>query len=125
MKYLEEIINNEPYWTNEQIVSIIDGHVNFLKEEFFNIIHDLFPQKIFIMIYAENMNILKNKITIDSKSIHSMFDIFKENLEKKKIIQKKLQKGANTTIRERINEREIKVRVEINGVLEDLIEQDF
>lgn len=53
-----------------------------------------------------------------------MFNDFKRKFEKKKVVEKKMENQTNYTIRERENEREIKVRVGINGKLEDLIKQD-
>ena len=123
--YLSDIIKNEPYWTNEQLTCIHDSHANFLKEEFFNIVHGLFPKKVFIMIYADNMNILNKKINDDSKIIDSLFDEFHDMAKQKMPKVKKFVKGMNTTIKEREYEREIKARIGIEGNLEDLIEQDF
>ena len=46
-------------------------------------------------------------------------------MNKRKLNKIDMQRGTNYSIREKENEREIKVRVEIGGKLEDLIDQDF
>lgn len=75
-------------------------------------------------IYYDNINVLNERIENDSKAIVLMFNDFKRKFEKKKVVEKKMENQTNYTIRERENEREIKVRVGINGKLEDLIKQD-
>lgn len=125
LQYLSKIIENEPYWTKIQISNIKNNHADFLKNEYFNIVKDIASLNIFIMIYNSNIQIVNDQINHDSKEIDNLFKKFLENLDKKKVEKVKLQEGTNYTIRERENEREIKVRVEIGGSLEDLIEQDF
>lgn len=125
LKHLSEIIKNEPYWTKEQISNIQRTHEDFLKEEYLNIIKALYPPEAFIMAYNFNMKIVNDQINHDSKIIQHLFKDFLNNLDKKKAKKVDLQKGTNYMIRERENEREIKVRVEIGGPLEDIIEQDF
>ena len=71
------------------------------------------------------MKIVDAQIEEDDKKIQDMFGIFFKKLDQKSTKEVKLEEGTNYTIRERENEREIKVRVEIGGSLEDLIEQDF
>lgn len=75
-------------------------------------------------IYNDNINVLNERIENDAKAIVLKFNDFKRKFEKKKVVEKKIENQTNYTLRERENEREIKVRVGINGKLEDLIKQD-
>lgn len=123
--YLENLVNSQLYWNDEEIDNLQKGHYNFLKEEYFSIIkHHYLPDKIPI-IYSDNYNILTEQKKNDSQNINQIFDDFKKKIELKKQERLiKLEEGTNYMIKERENEREIKVRVEINGDIEKLIPPD-
>ncbi len=123
------MINNEYTWSDEQRENIKISHIQFLKDEFFSILEDKFSSDVISVNYEENINILDKQVNKDTQKIVKIFNDFDKKLHLKKKKQLEIdyliQKGTNYSIREEENERELKVRVEIGGNLEDLIPQDF
>ena len=129
LDYLDIMINNEYTWSEEQRENIKISHIQFLKDEFFSILEDKFSSDVISVNYEENINILDKQVNKDTQKIVKIFNDFDKKLHLKKKKQLEIdyliQKGTNYCIREEENERELKVRVEIGGNLEDLIPQDF
>ena len=122
LNYIDKIVKNSPFWSDEQMYNVKNGHIHFLKQEYFNILKKKFTIKGF---FETNLPKLNSFIEEDCEKINQMFEEFRKNMNKRKLNKIDMQRGTNYSIREKENEREIKVRVEIGGKLEDLIDQDF
>ena len=126
MNYLAKVVNTKKFWTSEQIENLKNGHIIFLKKEFFSIIKKFYPEDKIPIVYEDNEIILKQRILDDDAHFKNIFADFAKNLEIKQQIRKvEMEEGTNYQIREIENEREIKVRVELNGNIEDLIPTDY
>lgn len=125
-KNIKQLVKNKSYWSNEQIDSIKDGYIDLIKDEFFKITQKYFPTKMPLIIYEENEEIINSQANEFTEKINEIFQRVTEQQRICETIQEiDLEKGTNYTIRETENEREVKARIESNGKLEDLIEQDF
>ncbi|KAK8841798.1 hypothetical protein M9Y10_026747 [Tritrichomonas musculus] len=127
---LQNRINKSMYWTMNQIEAIINGHVQFLKNEFLDIIKILYEEKIQYLIYSENVDILNSQIEEDRLKVHEIFKSFIEKINiKESIKEQNIQEGSlkttNYTLKETENVREIKVTVQLSEDLKSVIEQDF
>ena len=76
-------------------------------------------------IYMESKSILDNQIDKDEVVIGELFKGIVDQFQQKIHREIDPQKGTNYTIRERETEREVKVRTQKGGKLEDLLKQDF
>lgn len=124
--YLGYIYESRVYWTDEEIEGLKNSYVNFLKEEYFDIIKYNYPIEKIPIIYANNEKMLLYIIKQAYEEFEFIFREYKKKIElKNQIREVEMEKGTNYTIRERENEREIKVRVELDGNLEKLIPTDF
>lgn len=126
LTYLSKMTEDECYLTEDQMDNIKNSHINFLKNEFFNIIKSIYPKEKIPDVYHDNENILLDQIKKDFHSLSLIFTKFVQKLKIQKLEKSiEMEQGTNYTIRERENEREIKVRVEINGDIEKLIPTDY
>lgn len=130
LDYLKEKINSKFYWTEEQMDLMLNTYIDFLKEEFFDIIQLNSTEQIYNMIYEDNYDIVENQIKNDKIKIQELFKAFIDKINTKKIpkeqdIKEDIQKGTNYAMKETENLREIKVTVQINQDLKSEIEQDF
>ena len=60
LKHLLHILKSRLYWSNEQLDNIRYGHIDFLKDEFFNIIQELYINDDVSLIYEKKMNTFFN-----------------------------------------------------------------
>lgn len=125
LSYLSDMINSKSFWEKDELDVIKKSHLHFLKEEFFAIVHDLAQENQFAEIFVDNNQVLENQILKDKDRTEAIFEIVEERMKLKMPRKVNAQKGTNYTIRERENEREVKVRIESGRKLEELIEQDF
>lgn len=130
MKYLIKKINSKFYWTEEQMNVMLNTYVDFLKNEYFDIIRWNTKEKIYDMIYEENYDFVENQIKTDKNKIDELFQIFIDKINTKKNtveqdIKEDIQKSTNYAMKETENLREIKVNVQVNQDLKSEIEQDF
>lgn len=123
-------INSKFYWTEEQMNVMLNTYVDFLKNEYFDIIRWNTKEKIYDMIYEENYDFVENQIKTDKNKIDELFQIFIDKINTKKNtveqdIKEDIQKSTNYAMKETENLREIKVNVQVNQDLKSEIEQDF
>lgn len=130
MDYLTKKINSKFYWTEEQMHLMINAHIIFLKNEFFELIKWNSNEKKYNMVYEDNYDVLENQIKNDKVIINAIFREFfdKINIKKnpeKQDIKEDIKKGTNYSMKETENLREIKVTVQMNKDQKTEIEQDF
>ncbi|KAK8840710.1 hypothetical protein M9Y10_030486 [Tritrichomonas musculus] len=130
LDYIRNKMNTKVYWTEQQMEAIKHDHIQFLKNEFFDIIKLNCIDKIYNVVYEANIDILKNQINDDMASIDAIFEPFVKRIELKKSANEKslkeqIKKGANYALKETENLREIMITVQINKDLKTEIEQDF
>lgn len=130
LDYLSSLINSHDYFQNDQ-KDIEINHINFLKNEYLDIINNYYNGKDILHAFNYNINILENQINADKERIKQIFSEYKMKLDKKdRHIERNLEDqilgGTNYVIREREKEkvRELKVIVQ-DGNLESEIPQDF
>lgn len=109
---------------------MLNTYVDFLKNEYFDIIRWNTKEKIYDMIYEENYDFVENQIKTDKNKIDELFQIFIDKINTKKNtveqdIKEDIQKSTNYAMKETENLREIKVNVQVNQDLKSEIEQDF
>lgn len=118
------MIKTKSFWSDKQLNSIKLSHQNFLKKAYFEIIKHQCPPNLFSVVYADNNDILYDQVFESNDKIVEI--IKKVNIKQKREFREAdAQKGTNYTIRERENEKEVKVRIESGGELKDFIKQDF
>ena len=130
LDYLKDKINSKFYWTEEQMDLMLNTYVDFMKEEFLDIIKLNSTEQIYNMIYEDNYDIFETRIKEDKVKINEMFKSFIDKINTKKNpkeqdIKEDIKKGANYAMKETENLREVKVTVQINQDLKSEIEQDF
>lgn len=130
LKYLKKKINSKFYWTEEQMNVMFNTYVNFLKNDYFDIVRLNTKEKIIDMIYEENYDVVENQIKNDKVKIDKLFITFIDKINSKKNpieydIKKDIQIGTNYAMKETENLREIKVTVQVNQDLKSEFEQDF
>lgn len=92
---LQNKINKSIYWTINQIEAIINSHVQFLKNEFLDIIKILYEEKIQYLIYSENIVILNSQIEEDKLKVHKISKSFIEKINiKESIKEQNIQEGS-------------------------------
>lgn len=109
---------------------MINAHIIFLKNEFFELIKWNSNEKKYNMVYEDNYDVLENQIKNDKVIINAIFREFfdKINIKKnpeKQDIKEDIKKGTNYSMKETENLREIKVTVQMNKDQKTEIEQDF
>lgn len=127
LDYLEGLIEKEPFWSNEDKNDMINNHLNYLKSEFFSIIHACYQHEPHLIssAYRENSKILNDKISEDVVKINEMFA---KNINNKKDNDNEFNKSRYRTdysIRENQNTRELQVEIGKGKNLKDYIPQDF
>ena len=128
LKYLSDIINSKTYFSDKRI-NIINAHIDFLKDEFFDIIHEIYQKKDQINVFDGSRAILENQIQKDVETINKIITDFDNKVKslgkpKEVTLSDKIRRGTNYSIRETENIKEIQVLVQA-GHLNDVIEQDF
>lgn len=134
--YLHQIINNEKFWLENEKDNLKNSHVQFLKEEFLNIIKMIYPNDVIKSIYEEYKTILYDQIQNDLNVIDKYFIKFTKKqalnqinkcagIQKMNDIKNIKKRGTNYAVREAEHTREIKVTVQVNSDLTSEILQDF
>lgn len=128
LAYLYQKNYEKSYWTEEQMDTVINSHIQFLKNELYDITIYYLPMN--QLIFKRNNDFLDHQISEDTKQLKDYFNSFLEKIKMKNSISKKTfendaSMGVNYIIKETENIREIKVSVEIGDDLKTIIEQDF
>ena len=123
------MINKQDYWPIENRNNVRKVHENFLKNEFFDIIAEVFGNNELSIYFEGNYSILENQINADVDKFKDIFNnldrrIIMKNYQKHESFDDLRDKGTNYMIRERQDVRQIKAIVEA-GNLDNEIEQDF
>ena len=127
--YWNQMINKQDYWPIENRNNVRKVHENFLKNEFFDIIAEVFGNNELSIYFEGNYSILENQINADVDKFKDIFNnldrrIIMKNYQKHESFDDLRDKGTNYMIRERQDVRQIKAIVEA-GNLDNEIEQDF
>lgn len=125
LNYLLELIDSKPFWSKDQLDNLKFSHFDFLKEEFLDMIKDVSSPDQVANIYDESKSILDDQIDKDEVVIDELFKGIEDQFKQKTSREVEPQKGTNYTIREKETEREVKVRIQKGGKLDDLLKQDF
>lgn len=130
LSYLKKKINEKKLLTEIQMNIIERSHINFLQNQFFNIIRDVSNNNFIDNYYEKNSDILDEQIKEDRIEIKKCFNRFLTNWSKKEtVIEKKYEelamKGTNYVMREVQKTREIEVIVAEDGDIDTLIDPDF
>ena len=129
MEYIKYQMGMKTFLTEQQMDAFQNSHIQFLKDEFLDIIR-LIDENSIYSIYEENYDILEDRINNSKDLLYSFLEPFRDQVYRKKTIQtmdikEQIQKGSNYTMKERENIREVKVIIQINKNLKSEIEQDF
>ena len=130
LKYLQKKINEKKYWDTKQIIIIIQSHMRYLEEEYFEILKGLGESTILDVLYVQNLKVLEAQKTKDDTELKKIFTIFIKNINKKQSVvdesfNKSSKKGTNYVMKEVQSIREIEVICEKGGDIDTLIEPDF
>ena len=125
LRYLKQVINNNYDWTKEKRNDLIESHVQFLKEDFFQIFKKTYLNDDINKYYKECISILNSQIQSDKVELIEYFNIIIKSTKKEVRNKSTLNRGTNYTIREVEHKKEIKVTVEVDGELKNEIAQDF
>ncbi|KAK8870913.1 hypothetical protein M9Y10_008826 [Tritrichomonas musculus] len=130
LKYLQKKINEKKYWDIKQIIIIIQSHMRYLEEEYFEILKGLGESTILDVLYVQNLKVLEAQKTKDDTELKKIFTIFIKNINKKQSVvdesfNKSSKKGTNYVMKEVQSIREIEVICEKGGDIDTLIEPDF
>lgn len=94
LAHLVNVAESKKYLTEDQIENLKIYHINFLRDEFFNIIKTIYTQNKIHLIFQDNQQILQDQIKFDTDDFISIFEEHKKIIEikKKQNIQLKLKK---------------------------------
>ena len=117
---------NHEFKSIEKVQNIINEHIQFIKEEFFNIIQSLSDKKFLNVLYEDNIDILNNQINEDIRDINNFVEKKKTECDKNYSNNEYLiDPGTNYSIREAQNEKELKILIDVGKDLNTEIKQDF
>lgn len=127
---IEQSINQKYFWTYQQMADMIRSHKIFIKNEFLSIINCLFEEKLIETIFTFNFDVLEKQLLKDKIRIMDAMQPFIDkikikNCPKVQDLRNTMKEGTNYAMKETENLREIRVEVQIDKDLTDVIPQDF
>ena len=124
------LLENEDFYTNEQLNSMRKNHEFFLKNEYYDIVKLTSIESMFDLVFEDNFDLVSLQIDNDREKLNNRFKYLIDTLQKMKTVnessaQENAKKNTNYMLKETENLREIKVAVQIKKDLTSIIEQDF
>lgn len=128
---VKEQFNRKQIWTKNEIESVVDKLNCLLRNEFFKATKQLErSDEDHLDMFQYHMKDLEFILSKSEEDIKEIFKEYFEEMETKNSVklnkfEDEINEGANYTVKEIENTREITVEVEINSDLKSVIQQDF